>query len=148
VGLMRRLWSEEHVTHHGRFYHLSDVTISPRPVQRSLPIWFGGRSEAAYRRIGRLGDGWLASFLTTAEFAEGAERLRANAAAAGHAIDEDHYGASLSVCVAGSLEEARALAAPGLRRLRPDVDVAELSVFGTPDDCTSRIAAYLEAGCS
>src|SRR5438067_415910 len=84
-------------------------------------IWLSDRSEGAYRRIGRLGDGWLASFLTTAEFAEGAERIRANAAAAGRAIDEDHYGAILSVCVAGSLEEARALAAPGLRRLRPDV---------------------------
>lgn len=148
VALIRRLWSEDHVTHAGRYYQTTDVTISPRPVQRELPIWFGGRSEPAYRRIGRSGDGWLASFLTTAEFAAGAARIRANAQLAGRAIDEDHYGVILSVCVAGSVEQAKAMAAPTLRRFRPDVDVDQLSVFGTPDDCVRRIDAYLAAGAS
>ena len=148
VALMRRLWTEEHVTHHGRYYHASDVTISPRPMQRELPVWFGGRSPAAFRRLGRSGDGWLASFLTTAEFAEGAAAIRREAAAAGRAIDEDHYGAILSVCIADSVDEAQALAAPALRRFRPDVEVADLSIFGTPDDCAARIAAYVAAGAS
>ncbi|MHB8576313.1 MAG: LLM class flavin-dependent oxidoreductase, partial [Dehalococcoidia bacterium] len=133
---------------HGRYYHATDVTISPRPVQRELPIWFGGRSEPAYRRIGRSGDGWLASFLTADELADGVARIRVNAAAAGRAIDEDHYGVILSVCVAKNVEAARALAAPTLRRFRPDVDVEQLSIFGSPDDCVRRIEAYLNAGAS
>src|SRR5579883_1555072 len=107
VALMRRLWSEEHVTHHGRYYHTSDVTIAPRPVQKTLPIWFGGRSDAAYRRVGRSGDGWLASFLTTQEFADGAAAIRKHAAAAGRSIDEDHYGVILSTTVARTAEEAQ-----------------------------------------
>ncbi|HEY7294973.1 MAG TPA: LLM class flavin-dependent oxidoreductase, partial [Dehalococcoidia bacterium] len=148
VALMRRLWSEEHVTHHGRYYHLSDVTITPRPVQASLPVWFGGRSEAAYRRVGRSGDGWLASFLTSGEFAEGAAAIRRYATAAGRTIDDDHYGVILSTCVARTAEEAREIAAPFLRRFRPDVATEELSAFGTPDDCARRIATYLEAGAS
>lgn len=148
VAVLRRLWSEEHVTHHGRFYNLTDVTITPRPAQHSLPIWFGGRSEPAYRRIGRSGDGWLASFLTTEEFADGAARIRANAAGAGRSIDDDHYGVILTICLAGSAEAARRLAAPSLRRFRPDVDIDQLSAFGTPDDCAARIEAYLRAGAS
>ncbi|HLZ69792.1 MAG TPA: LLM class flavin-dependent oxidoreductase [Dehalococcoidia bacterium] len=148
VGLMRRLWSEEHVTHHGRYYHASDVTITPRPVQKSLPIWFGGRSEAAFRRVGRSGDGWLASFITTDEFAEGAAAIRRQAAAANRAIDEDHYGVLLSTCVARSREAANELAAPFLRRVRPDASAEQVSAFGTPEDCARRIAAYLEAGAS
>jgi probable F420-dependent oxidoreductase len=148
IGLLRRLWSEEHVTHHGRFYDLTDVTITPRPVQKQLPIWFGGRSEAAYRRVGRSGDGWLASFLTADEFAEGAERIRAHAAEAGRAIDDDHYGAIISTCIAASEAAAIDLASPLLRRFRPGLDVLELSAFGTPDDCAARIERYLRAGCS
>lgn len=148
VALMRRLWAEEHVTHHGRFYNCTDVTLTPRPVQRTLPVWFGGRSEPAFRRVGRSGDGWLASFLTPAEFAEGASRIRANAEAADRRIDDDHYGVILSTCVAGSAEEARGLAAPALRRFRPDVSVEQVSAFGTPDDCAERIGEYLRAGAS
>ncbi|HZU75154.1 MAG TPA: LLM class flavin-dependent oxidoreductase [Dehalococcoidia bacterium] len=147
VPLLRRLWSEEHVTHHGRFYHLSDVTIAPRPAQ-PLPIWFGGRSDAAFRRVGRLGDGWLASFITPEELGEGCERIRQHAAEAGRTIDEDHYGVIVSIAVARTREAALELAAPVLRRLRPDVDPGRVGAFGTPDELVARIGAYLRAGAS
>lgn len=147
VALMRRLWSEDRVTHHGRFYSTTDVTLSPRLVQRELPVWFGGRSEAAYRRVGRTGDGWLASFLTPAEFGHGVARIRAHAAEAGRAIDDDHYGMIVSTCVADSIDGARELIGP-LTRLRPDADLADVSVIGAPDDCIAQIRRYLVAGCS
>ena len=58
--LLRRLWTEEHVTHHGRFFQITDATIAPRPVQRPRPaIWFGAWAEAAIRRAARLGDAWF-----------------------------------------------------------------------------------------
>jgi probable F420-dependent oxidoreductase len=147
IGLMRRLWSEEHVTHHGRFYNTSDVTIAPRPVQRELPVWYGGRSEAAFRRVGRFGDGWLASFLTPGEFAEGADAIRAAAANAGRAIDEDHYGMIISTCIAGSVEQARAQLGP-LTRVRSDASLDDVSLLGTPDDCVKQMRRFLDAGCS
>jgi probable F420-dependent oxidoreductase len=59
VSLMRRLWSEEAVTHRGQFYATHELTILPKPRQQPLPVWFGGRSPAAYRRVARLGDGFL-----------------------------------------------------------------------------------------
>lgn len=59
VDLMRRLWTERSVTFDGRFDQVTGAGIAPLPVQRPIPIWFGGSSEPAYRRMGRLADGWF-----------------------------------------------------------------------------------------
>jgi len=60
ASLLRRLWTEEHVTHRGKHYHLEDATVAPRPVQRPRPpIWFGAWAQAAIRRAARLGDAWF-----------------------------------------------------------------------------------------
>ena len=59
VGLLRRLWTERAVTHEGRFDRVSGAGLAPLPVQRPIPIWLGGQSTVAYRRIGRLADGWF-----------------------------------------------------------------------------------------
>src|SRR2546422_3758818 len=60
VPLLRRLWSDERVTHEGRHYRLTNATVAPRPVQRyGPPIWFAGWVEPAIRRAARLGDAWL-----------------------------------------------------------------------------------------
>lgn len=59
VEVLRRLWSEDLVTFNGRFHALKEVNIVPPPVQRPIPIWFGGVSEAVVIRAARLGDGWM-----------------------------------------------------------------------------------------
>jgi probable F420-dependent oxidoreductase len=59
IGLLRRLWTERAVTHEGRFDHVIGAGLAPLPVQRPIPVWLGGQSPAAYRRIGRLADGWF-----------------------------------------------------------------------------------------
>lgn len=59
VALLRRLWTEGSVTHDGASERVTGAGLSPLPVQRPIPIWFGGSSTRAYRRAGRLGDGWF-----------------------------------------------------------------------------------------
>jgi probable F420-dependent oxidoreductase len=59
IGLLRRLWTERTVTHEGGFDRVTAAGLAPRPVQQPIPIWMGGSSPAAYRRIGRLADGWF-----------------------------------------------------------------------------------------
>ena len=59
VELLRRLWTERSVTHRGRFDRVTGAGIWPLPVQRPNTIWLGGSSVPAYRRAGRLADGWF-----------------------------------------------------------------------------------------
>jgi probable F420-dependent oxidoreductase len=59
IGLLRRLWTERSVTHEGTFDKIVGAGLAPRPTQRPIPIWLGGMSPAAYRRMGRLADGWF-----------------------------------------------------------------------------------------
>ena len=59
VTLMRRLWTEKSVTHEGEFDRVTGAGLAPLPVQRPIPVWFGAQSEPAYRRAGRLADGWF-----------------------------------------------------------------------------------------
>ncbi|MGH9016249.1 MAG: LLM class F420-dependent oxidoreductase [Acidimicrobiales bacterium] len=59
VTLLRRLWTEESVTFSAGDEHVSGAGLAPLPVQRPIPVWFGAASPAAYRRVGRLGDGWF-----------------------------------------------------------------------------------------
>jgi alkanesulfonate monooxygenase SsuD/methylene tetrahydromethanopterin reductase-like flavin-dependent oxidoreductase (luciferase family) len=59
LGLLRGLWSGEEVTHHGEHYAVDGVTLSPKPLQETLPIWIGGNHPASLRRASRW-DGWIA----------------------------------------------------------------------------------------
>ena len=59
IPLLRRLWTEEVVTHDGGFDQVTGAGLAPMPVQRPIPIWVGGQSAPAYRRMGRLADGWF-----------------------------------------------------------------------------------------
>jgi probable F420-dependent oxidoreductase len=59
VALLRRLWTERSVTFRGDYETVTAAGLVPLPVQRPIPIWFGGRSRPAYVRIGRLADGWF-----------------------------------------------------------------------------------------
>jgi len=59
VDLMRRLWTEETVTYRGRWHRVTGAGLAPLPLQRPIPVWFGASSPRAYRRAGRLADGWF-----------------------------------------------------------------------------------------
>src|ERR1700749_4322769 len=59
VELMRKLWTEPSVTFSGSYHHVTGAGLAPLPVQRPIPVWFGAASPRAFRRAGRLGDGWF-----------------------------------------------------------------------------------------
>jgi probable F420-dependent oxidoreductase len=63
VGLLRRLWTEPSFSFAGEFDTMTGAGINPLPVQRPIPVWMGGQTDATYRRIGRLADGWLPQVL-------------------------------------------------------------------------------------
>jgi alkanesulfonate monooxygenase SsuD/methylene tetrahydromethanopterin reductase-like flavin-dependent oxidoreductase (luciferase family) len=59
IELLQKLWTEPLVNFKGRYHTVSDAGLNPLPVQRPIPIWFGGGDEAVLRRAARLGQGWM-----------------------------------------------------------------------------------------
>ncbi len=59
VEVMQKLWAEEFVTFSGRWHRIEDAGINPLPVNRRIPVWFGGHVEQTLERIATLGDGWI-----------------------------------------------------------------------------------------
>ncbi len=150
IGLLKRLWTEDNVTHHGKYYHVTNATVTPKPLFKPYPpIWIGGRTEFALRRVARYGDGWLAGSVTTTEVARCVELLQGYIAESGRDIEADHYGAILPVYLADSKEEALQRVPATANRTRPDLaSIDQLGAFGTADDILARIGEYVEAGLS
>ena len=83
IEVLRKLWRGESVSHAGRFFRFDGIAMTPPPRQPGgPPIWCGGRSDAALRRIGRLTDGWMSYVVTPEMFADGLAKIAASAAAA------------------------------------------------------------------
>lgn len=59
VEIMRRCWTEDEFSFHGRHFHYDNVRCTPKPVQRPIPIWYGATAGEALRRAARQGDGLL-----------------------------------------------------------------------------------------
>ena len=57
--MLRRLWTERTVDAAVDDEVITGAGLLPSPIQRPIPVWVGGSSEPAYRRIGRLADGWF-----------------------------------------------------------------------------------------
>ncbi|MEJ2870887.1 TIGR03854 family LLM class F420-dependent oxidoreductase [Actinomycetospora sp. OC33-EN08] len=143
--VVRRLLGEPVVTHHGEFFDLDEASVEPRPV-KPLDLWLGGLVPAALRRVGRLGDGWLASFVTPTE-AAAARRVIAEAAdAAGREVEDDHYGTNLLVLPDGAsdadVERARASSA----HRRPDAEDPSRLVATDWAEARRLVGEFVEGG--
>ena len=62
IEVLRALWTQELVTYSGRWHKITDAGLNPLPVQRPIPIWFGGMADQVLRRTARMGDGWFPQF--------------------------------------------------------------------------------------
>jgi probable F420-dependent oxidoreductase len=77
IGIVKRLWTEPEVEHHGEFYDFGPVAFEPKPVQKPWPrLHVGGESDAALRRAARHGDGWIGIHHTPESLAPLLARLR------------------------------------------------------------------------
>jgi probable F420-dependent oxidoreductase len=77
LELFRTLWTREHPEIDTRRHSLHGMTFSPMPLQKPRPpIYIGGGSEGALRRVARFGDGWHATSITVDAFRQGVESVR------------------------------------------------------------------------
>jgi probable F420-dependent oxidoreductase len=144
IEIIRRLWAEEGVTHHGDFFHLSDATLLPRPAKANLELWLAGASPPALDRVGRFGDGWLAASIGPADFGRAVRRIAEVAADIGREIASDHYGATIFVAARAEdiTDDVRSLTA-----LRPELRLDEHVAVG-PAGARSLLERFREAGAS
>jgi probable F420-dependent oxidoreductase len=77
IAVMRACWRDDRVSHRGEFFNFENLGCRPRPANGTIPIWIGGHTDRALKRVVSLGDGWHAAFPTPSALGEGIARLRA-----------------------------------------------------------------------
>ena len=142
LTLLRLMLTTDVVSFHGNFFSVDGASLGPLPA-KPLDIWLGGSAPAGLRRVGRLADGWLGSFLTPAEAGEAVATIKAAADEAGREVDPEHYGTSLAIAF-GGIPDAFVAA---VRRRRSDIDPAALVADGWAG-ARDLIAAFIDAGLS
>src|SRR5262245_7169113 len=146
LEVLHRLWRDDEVTYRGSYFTLDRVRLRPRPAQPP-PLWVGGSSEAALQRAGRLADGWLASLTPPEPFGAAVARIQTHAAAAGRAIEWDHFGTVIPFVLAPSVEEGWRIAEPYLPRDRADEPTLRaVTAVGPPEAVAETIERYVTRG--
>ena len=148
VDLIRLLWTQERTTYRGRFYELEDVTMSPKPAQRPLPIWMGVGHPNAIRRTAKMADGWMGSGGSSIdEFRRSVPLLREALAEAGR--DVATFPVSKRIFIA--VDERPELARAELNRWFTDVyhnppGTDASGIHGTPEHVRERLEEVAAMG--
>lgn len=119
IEVLRRLWSGEVVNYEGRFHHLNGVNIVPPPLQRPIPIWLGGSSDAVVKRAARFADGWMPILAPDAQAEQKLALLRAELSS--HGRDPAKFGLEGWLRMHDADPQQWAAAADGWRRLGADL---------------------------
>jgi probable F420-dependent oxidoreductase len=125
IRIMRACWRDERTRFHGRYFSFDDIGCFPKPVRGDIPIWMGGHSKPALRRIVALADGWHAAFPTAAGLEAGLSALREECARQQRPFDE------LSITLRAGLAIRTSPGGPDRRALQgtPEEIVADLRAF-------------------
>jgi len=144
--LMRKLWSESHVTFRGKYYEVEDVTIEPKPARGYIDLWVGGRTEYALKRVARVGDGWFASRVTPQQYRDGRQKIAEFAQQYGRDASDIEAGAIVFCHVADRSQDAHAVADRFFQNMADREPVQQYWPIGSPQECGEKIARYIEAG--
>jgi probable F420-dependent oxidoreductase len=141
LSVMRQCWTGEPVTHHGPRFDFEGVQV--RPVPRRMDVWLGGIAPSELRRVGRLADGWLPSFVTPADAERGRRVIEETCVAHDRSIEPDHYG----VLIPYALGDAPEATLAALAKRRPDLDPRSL-VPASWDELIAHVKRFVEVGTS
>ncbi|MCA1666311.1 MAG: LLM class F420-dependent oxidoreductase [Thermomicrobia bacterium] len=113
IAVLRALFTNEVVTFHGKWHHVEAAGLNPMPVQRPIPIWIGGSSEATLKRVGEMGDGWFPQRPPDETAREMIAKMREYARAAGR--DPLAIGLEARVSIGGTTPDEWARQVEGWR---------------------------------
>ena len=98
IEVLRELWTKPLVNFEGEYHTLRDVGINPMPVQRPIPLWFGGGAEPVLRRMAKYGAGWMVNNPDPVTFTPSWEKLHGYLESAGR--NPGSFGLGVRVSVA------------------------------------------------
>jgi len=163
VKILRRLWSEEAVTHEGKYYQFSDLTVYPQPVQQPVPILIAVNPKAdqvdqdtidrALRRVAAYGDGWQTDATPASTFRERFSRICEYAAKQDR--DPSNFQSCLHLMVNINDDRDQAFkqaqefltsyyGAGTITKERAELWLA----YGPPEAVIEKIQSYIDAGCN
>jgi len=119
VEVLKKLWCDDLVTYQGRFHQFTEVNITPRPVQRPIPVWFGGSSDAVVKRAAQIGDGWMPIMAPDHEAEAKLEQLRNHLSDCGR--DTSAFGIEGWLRMDKADPDEWGVAAEGWRKLGADI---------------------------
>ena len=156
IEVMQALWREPRVTYEGRFYHLSDAYLAPKPVQPGgPPVWFGGFSDQILAATVRYGHGWINGTNPDPDFVLARwALLREFAAEAGRDPAEIRVCVPLMAHLGTDRERARASIEGYITRGDFETwlgsffgeNARRFGLWGAPEDALPRLKPYLDIG--
>jgi probable F420-dependent oxidoreductase len=149
IQLMKRLWTEENVTHKGRFFNVQNLTLGPQPVQKPHPpIFTGGSADVALKRAGTWANGFICGSSAIPEFPTTWEKIAQYARSAGRNPNEiEKAGLTFMAINDDTAKAVKTLEDYIVRyygRLRGDV--ASTSLVGSGAAVAERIRAFFSRG--
>jgi alkanesulfonate monooxygenase SsuD/methylene tetrahydromethanopterin reductase-like flavin-dependent oxidoreductase (luciferase family) len=150
IHLLRQFWSAETITHHGRHHTFENIRIHPAPLQPAgPPIIVSGRKPVAMRRAARVGDGWMPYLYSPERYARSVATIREEAERHGRDLTSFGWYAYVFVSMDDDPAAARTAAQTFFGNTYRD-NFAEfldrVACVGTPEQCTERLRAFVQAG--
>ena len=140
LEVMKKCWSGEPFEYHGEYFNYEGVCVLPD--QKRMDVWIGGIAPSELKRVGRMADGWLPSFVTPADAAAGRAVIEAVAAEHERSIDDDHYG----VLIPYSFGAVPDVILQLLAKRRPDLNDVTQLVPSSWDGVAQLIQQFVDIG--
>jgi len=151
IEIMRRLWSDTKIDYEGRYFKLHDVGILPHPAQQpGIPIWIvADRNDIGFKRVARLGDGWVTLAPTLERFAGARAKIAELAESYGRAGKLRESALYVTFNISDDAEKAKAAGWQWMENFfdTPRTKLGHFfTIFTTPEECVGLLKGYIDAG--
>jgi alkanesulfonate monooxygenase SsuD/methylene tetrahydromethanopterin reductase-like flavin-dependent oxidoreductase (luciferase family) len=147
IEVVKKLWTESHVTYEGKYFRLKDATSEPKPLQKPHPpVWVGGNSSSIRKVVADEGDGWIPVLPSPRQLNVGVLQIKEKMRLRGREPQtlQVAYGGSGCAVVAEDEDKVKKLAEPLI--LSMGKNEVGSCLIGTPEQCIQRIEQYQKAG--
>ncbi len=151
IEIMRRLWSETKIDYQGRYFTLHDVGILPHPAQQpGIPIWIAAdRNETGFKRVARLGDGWVTLAPTLERFTGARAKIAEHAESYGRVAKLRETALYVTLNISDDAERAKVEGWRWMEKFfgEPRTKLGHFfTIFATPEECVGLLKGYIDAG--